>query len=80
MEVYRMRVFEKSVMRSSGLKRNEIIGWQKWHNEELHNLHSSSNIIIMIMPRRTRCSTHGEKRKAYRVPVGKRDTTRNIWL
>jgi hypothetical protein len=50
--------FEKSVKRTSGLKRNEIIDWQNLHNEELHNLHSSSNIITMIKPRRTRWAGH----------------------
>jgi hypothetical protein len=34
-------------------KSDEIIGvWRKLHNEELHNLFSSSNIIAMIKSRR----------------------------
>jgi hypothetical protein len=37
-----------------GSKTNEIIGWRKLHNEELHNLYSSRNIIRMIKPRRIR--------------------------
>jgi hypothetical protein len=45
------------------------------HNEELHNLYSSPNIIRMIKSMRMRLAGHvaqmGEKRNAYRVLVGK---------
>jgi hypothetical protein len=57
-----------------GLKRDEIIGgWRKLHNEELHNLYSSPSIIRMIRSRSMcrACSTHGKKRNAYRILVGK---------
>jgi hypothetical protein len=38
-----------------GPKRDEMIGGRrKLHNEELHNLYSSQNIIRMIKPRRMR--------------------------
>jgi hypothetical protein len=33
-------------------------GWRKLHNEELHNLYSSSNIIRMIKSRRMRWARH----------------------
>jgi hypothetical protein len=51
-----MRVFEMRVLRIiSGPKREEVAGgWRKLHNEELHNLYSSSGIIIMIKSRRMR--------------------------
>jgi hypothetical protein len=44
------RVFENRVLRRIfGLKRDEVIGgWRKLHNEELHNLYGSPNIIRMI--------------------------------
>jgi acyl-coenzyme A synthetase/AMP-(fatty) acid ligase len=42
-----------------GLKRDEVTrGWRKLHNEELHNLYSSPNIIRMIKSRRTRWTGH----------------------
>jgi hypothetical protein len=46
-EEYRLRVFERGVLRRIfGPKRDEVIGeWWKLHSEELHNLYSSTNII-----------------------------------
>jgi hypothetical protein len=45
-----VRVFEKRVLRRKfGTKRDEMIGGRRTlHNEELHNLYSSPNIIRMI--------------------------------
>jgi hypothetical protein len=52
-------VFENRVLRIFGLKRDEVTGdWRKLHNEELHNLYSSSNIIRMIKSRRMGWSGH----------------------
>jgi hypothetical protein len=49
--------------------------WRKLHNEELLDLCSSPSIIRMIKSRRIRWAGHvariGEKRKAYRLLVGK---------
>jgi hypothetical protein len=76
-EEHRLRVFENRVLRRIfGLKRDEVMGdWRKLHNEELHNLYSSPNIIRMIKSGRMRWAGHvariGEKRKAYRILVGK---------
>jgi hypothetical protein len=43
------------VRRIFGPKRNEVTGdWRKLHNEELHNLYSSPNIIRMKKSRRMR--------------------------
>jgi hypothetical protein len=50
-------------------------GWRKLHNEELHNLYSSSSIVRIIKSRRMRWAGHvarmGEKRNVYRLLVGK---------
>jgi hypothetical protein len=70
-------VFENRVLRRIfGPKGDEVTrGWRKLHNEELHNLYSSPNIIRMIKSRRMRWIGHvvrmGEKRNAYRILVGK---------
>jgi hypothetical protein len=49
-------VFEKMVLRRiSGPKTDEVKGeWRKKHNEELHILYSSPNIIRQIKSRRMR--------------------------
>jgi hypothetical protein len=53
-EEHRLRVFENRVLRRIfGSKRDEVTGdWRKLHNEELHNLYSSPNIIRMIKSRK----------------------------
>jgi hypothetical protein len=43
---HRPRVFEIRVLRISGTKRDKIkAGWIKQHNEKLHDLYCSANII-----------------------------------
>jgi hypothetical protein len=46
-EEHRLRVFENRFLRRIfGPKRGEVTGeWRKLHNEELHNLYSSPDII-----------------------------------
>jgi hypothetical protein len=59
-----------------GPKRADVTGeWRKLHSEELRNLYSSPDIIRQIKSRRMRWAGHvasmGEKRKVYKVLVGK---------
>jgi hypothetical protein len=66
-----------------GPKRDEVTGdWRKLHNEELHNLCSSPNIIRMIKSRGIRWAGHvvrmGEKQNAYRILVGKPEGKRPL--
>jgi hypothetical protein len=59
-EAHRLRVFQNRVLRRIfGPKRAEVTGyWRKLHNEELHNLYSSPNIIRMIKSRRMKWAGH----------------------
>jgi hypothetical protein len=59
-EEHKLRLFENRVLRRIyGPKRDELIGgWRKLHDEELHNLHFSPNMVRMIKPRRMRLAGH----------------------
>jgi hypothetical protein len=78
-EKLREELFEnRALRRIFGSKKEEVKGnWRKLHNERLHNLYSSPNIIRMIKSRRMRWTRHvarnAEKKKknAYRLLVGK---------
>jgi hypothetical protein len=52
-EEHRLRVFENRVLRIIfGPKRHEVTGeWRKLHDEKLHNLYSSPDIIRQIKSR-----------------------------
>jgi hypothetical protein len=83
-EEHILRVFENRVLRRIfGPKRDEVTGkWRKLHNEELHILYSSPDIIRQITSRRMRWAGHvarmGEARKVYRVLVGKPERKRPL--
>jgi hypothetical protein len=77
-------VFENRVLRRIfGPKRDEVTReWRKSHNEELHNLYSSPDIIRQVKSRRMRWAGHvarmeGE-RKLYKVLVGKLEGKRPL--
>jgi hypothetical protein len=83
-EEHRLRVFENMVRRRIfGPKRDEVTGeWRKLHNEELHNLYSSPNVVGQVKSRRMRWAVHvarvREERKVYKVLVGKPEGKRPL--
>jgi hypothetical protein len=65
-----------------GPKREEDGSWRKLHNDELHSLYSSPNIVRVIKSRRMRWAGHvarmGEGRGVYRVLVGRPEGERPL--
>jgi hypothetical protein len=58
-EEHRLRGFEKRMLRKIfGTKREEDGSWRKLHNDELHSLYSSLNIIRVIKSRRMSWAGH----------------------
>jgi hypothetical protein len=82
-EDLRLRAFENRVLRRIfGPKREEDGWWRKLHNDELHDMYSSPNVVRMIKPRRMRWVGHvarmGEGRGVYRVFVGRSEGKRPL--
>jgi hypothetical protein len=83
-EENRLRVFENRVLwRIFGPNGDEVTGdRRKLHNEELHILYSSPNIIRQIKSRRMRWAGHvsrmGEEKNVYRVLMGKPERKRPL--
>jgi hypothetical protein len=83
-EENRLRVFEnRALRRIFGPKRDEVTGERrKLHNEELHSLYSSPDIIKQVKSRRMRWAGRvarmGEERKVYKVWVGKPERRRPL--
>jgi hypothetical protein len=63
-------------------KREEDGSWRKLHNDELHNLYSTVNIVGIIKSRKMRWAGHvagmGEGRGIYRVLVGRPEGKRPL--
>jgi hypothetical protein len=83
-EECRLRVFENCMLRRIfGPKRDKVTGeWRRLHNEELHYLYSSPNIIWVIKSRRIRWAGHvasmGDRRDTYKVLVGRPEGNRPL--
>jgi hypothetical protein len=79
----RRRVFENKVLRKIfGPKSEEDGSWRKLHNDELHILYYSQNIVRVIKSRRIRWAGHmtrmREGRGVYRVLVGRPEGKRPL--
>jgi hypothetical protein len=65
-----------------GPKRDEDGSWRKLHNDKLHSLYSSRNIVRVMKSRRMRWAGHvarmGERRAVYRVLVGRPEGKRPL--
>jgi hypothetical protein len=83
-EEHTLNVFENRVIRRIfEPKTDEVTGeLKKLHNEDLHILYSSPNIIRQIKSRRMRWAGHvarmGEDRQVYKVLVGKPEGKRPL--
>jgi hypothetical protein len=87
-EEHKLRVFKNRVLRRMfGPKRDEMMGWRRLHNEELHNLLLLPNIIRMIQWRNMRWAGHLARtevnRSVYgvfvRKPAGKSQLRQHRW-
>jgi hypothetical protein len=76
-EEHRLKMSENRVLRRIFRPKREKVagGWRRLHNEELHDLYVSRNIIRVIKSRKMRWSGHvarmGERRYAHKISVGK---------
>jgi len=61
-EEHRLRVYEKRLLRKIFAPKREIGGsWRKLLSDELHNLHSSPNIVRLIKSRRLKLVGHAAR-------------------
>jgi hypothetical protein len=58
-----------------GPKREEDGSWRKLHNDELHSLYSSPNIVRVIKSRKTRWAGH-----VARMEEGRGEVLTGFWL
>jgi hypothetical protein len=73
-EEHRLRVFENRVLRKIfGPKREEDGSRRKLHNDELHDLYSSPNIVTVIKSRRMRWAGHVAR-------MGRGEVFTGFWL
>jgi hypothetical protein len=82
-EERRLRVFENRVLKKIfGPKREEDGSWRKLHNDELHSLYSSPNIVRVIKSRRMRWMEHVARMEegsgVYRVLVGRPESKKPL--
>ena len=82
-EKRKLRVFENRILRQIfGPKRDENGEWRRLHNEELHSMYCSPNVVRVIKSRRLRWADHVTKmeegRSAFKILTGRKETFR-MW-
>jgi hypothetical protein len=82
-EEHRLRVFEnRALRRIFGPKRDEVTAeWRNLHNEELHNLYSSPDIIRQVKANEVAgaCGMHGRGEKNVQGSGGKARRKESTW-
>jgi hypothetical protein len=77
-----LRTENRVLRRIFGPKRDEGGSWKKLHNDEIHNLYSSPNIVRVIESKRMRWVGHvarmGEGRGVYRVLGGRPEGKKSL--
>ena len=78
-----LRVFKNRILRRIfGPKREENGEWRRLHNEELHSLYRSPNIVRVIKSRTLRWTVHvarkEEGRSAFKISTGKPTGKRHL--
>jgi hypothetical protein len=79
-----LKVFENMVLRKIfGPKTDKVTGkWRRLRKQELNALHSSANVIRVIILKRLRWAGHvanmGEKGNVYRVSVRRSERKRTL--
>jgi hypothetical protein len=71
-EERRLRVFENRVLRRIfGSKRDKVTAeWRKRHNDELHDLYTSPNIVRVTKSRRMRWVEHVARKGKIEACIG----------
>jgi hypothetical protein len=85
-EEHKLRVFENRLLRKIlvfGPMRGEVtVVWRRLHSEDLHGFYFSANIFSDNQIKENEmgvvCSTHGERRGAFRVLVGRSEGKRRV--
>jgi hypothetical protein len=72
-EEHGLRVFQNKVLSTFGPKREVDGSWRKLHNDDLHNLYSSPNIVRIIKARRLRWVGHVAR-------MGEGEVLTGFWL